>query len=386
MSSDNSTSPAFHTVELNTLALDILQDSALDAGDSMAELSLSSLLFGILTMLCFTSIYFLIRQGSTAQIHGRAVLLSIVLLYLSTATYMGALIWEGSSGSQLTSGATVGLFSPTYDGQEMAAFIHSVHQQSWMMTITLAVNILIGDAVVWWRACVCVRTIDLRARLIAPSDSPTVCGVIGMYKSRNIESVQPVFLVATNAYAHASVGLSLGTNVLATSLIAYKAWEHRQLWKQDLIGVRATSQVFKALALLIESGCIYCVLLVIVIVYQSSSTSVAFAGSMLNKIGAYFTYGCLVPLVAIYPTVIIVLVALKRSPIDTGVRQVCAHNSEGGISTTIEFHQSTFYSSAGADTESVAGSEGVTVDGHWGTHLLKASTSEIETKDSADLV
>ena len=103
------------------------------------------------------------------------MLFSTVLLYLSTSVYMGALIWAWSSGNRLISGATDGLFSPTYDGRDIAAFIHSIHQQSWMMTITLAVNvgtwltfldingvlisiyslqILIGDAVVWWRASV----------------------------------------------------------------------------------------------------------------------------------------------------------------------------------------------------------------------------------------
>ncbi len=47
MSLDNSTVvPGFHTVELNALALELIQDYALESGDLMAELSLSSLLFG----------------------------------------------------------------------------------------------------------------------------------------------------------------------------------------------------------------------------------------------------------------------------------------------------------------------------------------------------
>ena len=46
MSSNNSNTPDFRPVELNTLALDIIKDSALDAEDAIAELALSSLLFG----------------------------------------------------------------------------------------------------------------------------------------------------------------------------------------------------------------------------------------------------------------------------------------------------------------------------------------------------
>ncbi|KAM5542712.1 hypothetical protein V8D89_003673 [Ganoderma adspersum] len=367
----NSTTPDFRAVELNTLALDIIRDSALDAGDSIAELALSSLLFGGLTMLCLASIYFLVHRGSIARIHGRVILFSTVLLYLSTATYMGALIWAWSSGNRLISGATDGLFSPTYDGRDMAAFIHRVHQQSWMMTITLAVNILIGDAVVWWRVCVIWQH--------------KVVNCIGLLLSGSIQSTELVFLIAQNGYAQASVVLSLSTNVLATSLVAYKAWVHRQLLKQHLASAGTTSQVLKALALLIESGCIYCVLLVFVIVYQTDTTPSGRAGLMFNKFGAYFTYGCLVPLVAIYPTIIIVLVALKRSPIDAGVRQAPGRSSEGGMSTAIEFHQSTFHSSTDSDmdTESAMDSEGVTADAHsgqWDTRVLKTATSQGEAK------
>ncbi|PIL33049.1 hypothetical protein GSI_04498 [Ganoderma sinense ZZ0214-1] len=35
-----------------------------------------------------------------------------------------------------------------------AAFEHRLHTQSSMMTLSLAGNLLIGDAIVWWRACV----------------------------------------------------------------------------------------------------------------------------------------------------------------------------------------------------------------------------------------
>ena len=46
MSLNNSTTPDFRPGELNTLALGIIKDAALDAEDSIAELALSSLLFG----------------------------------------------------------------------------------------------------------------------------------------------------------------------------------------------------------------------------------------------------------------------------------------------------------------------------------------------------
>ena len=69
-----------------------------------------------------------------------------------------------------------------------------------------------------------VAAVSFCVLLVTLSDSPNVCGIVGMCKSGSIQSPQLVFLIAQNGYAQASVVLSLGTNVLATSLVAYKAW------------------------------------------------------------------------------------------------------------------------------------------------------------------
>ena len=53
MSLGNPTLPEFHTVELNTLALNILRDSTGYAGHKMPEIALSSLSFGELLHLIF---------------------------------------------------------------------------------------------------------------------------------------------------------------------------------------------------------------------------------------------------------------------------------------------------------------------------------------------
>ena len=77
MSSYNSTVSDFRAVEINMQALSIIQDSTMNAGDTMVEIALLSLLFGkyvaicvldhcshniigILTVLSFTSTYFLV--------------------------------------------------------------------------------------------------------------------------------------------------------------------------------------------------------------------------------------------------------------------------------------------------------------------------------------
>ncbi len=130
-----------------------------------------------------------------------------------------------------------------------------------------------------------VSTIYIRLLVIPPSNSPNVCGTIGMVKSQDPQTTGLTFLVQGNVYGQLAAILSLSTNVLATSLIAYKAWcvlamlppvqcsfsiarklnrEHRQMMKRHFAEDMTTSRVFKALALLMESGFIYCALLVIV--------------------------------------------------------------------------------------------------------------------------
>ena len=177
MTLDNSTPPDLRSIELNTLALDILQNAAISATSTVVQVSLSSLSFGeepqacqilnhcsenttgVLTIVVIAAIYFLMSErtfvsnkttltpydssrGSVAQTNGRILLLCTILLYGSTVTYMAALIWAWSSRARLISKAADGLSSASYDGQgATAAFEDAIHKQSWMMTFALGANV-----------------------------------------------------------------------------------------------------------------------------------------------------------------------------------------------------------------------------------------------------
>ena len=119
---------------------------------------------------------------------------------------------------------------------------------------------------------------------------------------------------------------------------------------------------------------------VLVIVYGADSAAPPdnAARVWFNQVVAYFTQGCLAPLMvrisnrhtsahvpqvpvnnpqAILPTVVVVLVALKLSPIDNGglsgvIQTDGATRLEGGsASDTIAFHHSTVRTSDGQDME-----------------------------------
>ncbi len=107
-------------------------------------------------------------------------------------------------------------------------------------------------------------------------------GSIGYHEPQIVPTAGVALLGTNNAFVKASAILSLATNALATVLIAYKAWcvlrrlspfavlmtivptrEHKQLVKKLFSAAGTKSRVLNALALLVESGSIYCALVVI---------------------------------------------------------------------------------------------------------------------------
>ncbi|KAH9026508.1 hypothetical protein EDB85DRAFT_169180 [Lactarius pseudohatsudake] len=102
------------------------------------------------------------------------------------------------------------------------------------------------------------------------------------------------------------VGPTLATNLVSTGLIACKAWQHRVEVKKHLSGANRSVRTERVFALLIESGFIYCC---VWIVYLIS----AFA---LIPVPGFTVMGDVLLFVAgLYPTLIITLVAMQKSPV-----------------------------------------------------------------------
>ncbi|PIL28302.1 hypothetical protein GSI_09591 [Ganoderma sinense ZZ0214-1] len=380
----NSTHVSNFTInEVNTPAFNIILDSATSAPDSMIEVSLSSLLFGVLTILSLTAIFFLVRQGSLTQTNTRVLILSTGLLYLSTGTYVAALMWNRSQAKNLVLGATKGLFSASYSDhwqQDIAAFEDAVWKQSWMTATALVLN--------------------PSGPRHAQADSPTVFGILGYRDPRVVPTTRVTLLITNNAFIKAAAAVSFATNALATALIAYKMWKHRQLVKKHFSASGVKSRVLNALALLVECGSVYCALLIFVMIHEEDPQMPrAGAGKMFTRLVEIFIYGCLTPLVAIYPTIIIVMVALKRSPIDTGMLSQ-VYQSYGprtgpvvdddlkARESTVVFRLSTIRSFPGREMEDMV--EGTYAGDHHGVHSdsweSTGSTNQRSSKAIENLV
>ncbi|PIL26785.1 hypothetical protein GSI_11121 [Ganoderma sinense ZZ0214-1] len=294
--------------EVNTLALELTQYFAYDATTLIVESSLSSLLFGVLTILAITATVLLLRRGSLRNKSIRIPLASTIILYTSSALYMAAL-------------ATGGLFSETFNGIEsLAALEATVLKQSWMATVALGINIILGDAIVWWRACVVWQhkaVYFTGAILLALT---LVIGAIGTRKSYT-NDLTDIYLMysGSSVYANTAAALSLVTNVLATSLIAYKAWWGSSITFTSIVVVNdkrrylgsdgSKTRVLRVLALFVESGSAYCGILIFILTYQFHYKT---PGTFSDAGSTSYTG-------AIYPTSIIVITAFDCSPINCGL-------------------------------------------------------------------
>ncbi|KAI1791468.1 hypothetical protein LXA43DRAFT_430451 [Ganoderma leucocontextum] len=176
--------------------------------------------------------------------------------------------------------------------------------QSCVCTAALTINITLADAIVCWRAC----TIWHKNRVVR-----VACGV---------------FLLATFVLGVINTTWTCqspeDTNLLATLLVGYKAWESRRRLRGYLVA--GGSQVEKLFALLIESGAVYCAIWGIVVAYEiiaydSIPSNMPAVGFSFFDIFSILFDGALAPVVTIYPTIIIVLVALNRSHIEKGLSQ-----------------------------------------------------------------
>ncbi|KAI0687967.1 hypothetical protein C8T65DRAFT_746850 [Cerioporus squamosus] len=201
-------------------------------------------------------------------------------------------------------------------------------------TAALTVNVVIGDAIVWWRAWVLwpdnrvVRSICVIMILLT-----TVTGAVDTTDTCRTQAAAaagdtipaPILgfgSVATrgtmfsgDAWGIAAAISSLLTNVVATTLIAYRAWEHRRTIMSYLRGSSRRTQVERTLALLVESGVLYCALWGLIVTYELVFVSPSLTDSEAAfEDGFYYVMeGCVVPLIGMYPTLIIILCAVDKS-------------------------------------------------------------------------
>ncbi|KAI0041740.1 hypothetical protein FA95DRAFT_656334 [Auriscalpium vulgare] len=178
------------------------------------------------------------------------------------------------------------------------------------------INFIFGDGIVAWRAWVIWghsrRILVLPVILIFATGGTVVAEFIltTMYaRAGNIDIGALAILLQI-----VTVVLSLGTNVLITCTIAYRAWTHSRevaLLRPVRVG---SDRAIHVLILLVESGALYCAIWIIYLVLIFTGGYSAAGTEIFLLVEASVTQ-----MTGIYPTLIIVICALQRSYCDTVV-------------------------------------------------------------------
>ncbi|KAF8061864.1 hypothetical protein FPV67DRAFT_1673474 [Lyophyllum atratum] len=118
--------------------------------------------------------------------------------------------------------------------------------------------------------------------------------------------------VATVPLFEASLALSLVTNAVSTILILYRLWAHLRSWRDAGLQRKLTSPVSKVMLVLVESGLVYCTIQALSLAlflapfkpYSPADIAYNFITQMADV------------LTAMYPSIIVVLVASQRSMVE----------------------------------------------------------------------
>ncbi|KAF9060365.1 hypothetical protein BDP27DRAFT_1370601 [Rhodocollybia butyracea] len=264
-----------------------------DAYNVIPGIVVQSALTGILTLLISISTFTLWRQGIRHSRPRQFMLTASLLMYIASGT-----LWV------MNVYAAVRELQGGHAGME-AFSMRTLYVWSEVASIALFFNFWISDMVVMWRACVlwgwCIRVrITFAVFVIAPAVL-VIVDVSTSHPATSDTIFQPKLC------GLAAILVSLISNVWATSLIAYKAWVTRKEIL-DLWGPKGKMPPAQGvLVLLAESGSLYSIVWV---TFIASTTYTMIKGSTpITHAISYF----IPSFVALYPTLIIVLVSLRMT-------------------------------------------------------------------------
>ncbi|KIP02032.1 hypothetical protein PHLGIDRAFT_122826 [Phlebiopsis gigantea 11061_1 CR5-6] len=203
----------------------------------------------------------------------------------------------------------------------------------------LAVNIVLGDSIVLWRACavwrhkrlvhiisvlLMVATVvtlslstwqgsclaNMTSKLTQISSFPLVAAQSDVYNLIEIDAIGNEF---DDTFGAASIGLSWASNLWATGLLSLKAWKHHSVMKSDFAQSGFHSRSEKVLFFFVESGALYVGLWTMLLAASIIEWNHRAVTSAFMEVVLILKSSLLIDFIGIYPTALIVLVAFTRS-------------------------------------------------------------------------
>ncbi|KAJ3977919.1 hypothetical protein EV361DRAFT_394881 [Lentinula raphanica] len=268
-----------------------------------------SALYGMYMALLIYALRHLNVSSEDSRTKPRVIALFSLLLMFALSTTLWALdITDFVRGLYEILGRTDGTTT-----QRNSDYMIELNPRVIAQTTIFSIEYLIGDSVVVWRACALwgySKKVMLLPTLLLSAAAVLVFFFVGCLGLHDWEYILGEPEVCYNSYI-GTFFLSIAINLLATSLIATKAWMHHRFLRSA--SVKKSTRVLKIMILLVESGFIY------LVIWGTKSMSIfmdlnatpggQFAVSLLNSMGNQ--------VVGLYPTLLMVLVNEQRSAINT---------------------------------------------------------------------
>ncbi|GJE87215.1 hypothetical protein PsYK624_032980 [Phanerochaete sordida] len=178
------------------------------------------------------------------------------------------------------------------------------------------VNVAISDAIVSWRACILWR----RQRVVHGLSVLLCLGTLAALVYGGIGGQGPGLPGSI---------LSWVTNLWSTSLISWKAWQHRRVMKEALGNDTKRTKAERVLLLFVESGLLYAIVWTFIMISNcifAASPGQQWNSGTVDLVNVFdgIVYYPLIQLVSIYPMAIVVLTEFTDSYYERAVTVAAA--------------------------------------------------------------
>ncbi|EIM91598.1 uncharacterized protein STEHIDRAFT_128430 [Stereum hirsutum FP-91666 SS1] len=272
---------------------------------AVGTLMLAAFFYGIFTILIIFSTYTVLSSGNFTKGNLAKAAVTLTMYAVSTAHIVITVVTYDRDPEEFS---VAGVYSGTglINGRLSLALIQAV-------TYLPIMNYILSDAIVVWRVwllchrrravlyvpIVCFLATIVSAIVIAASDMKTVA-------SQHGPSIDTEGFITSHIGDLLIWSLSAATNVWATSIVSFKAWWHSKSLAKLFDHSSKKTRAEKLMALLVESGVLYC------FIWVSFLFIVSFSAA-----GFLVMDGIMPQIAGIYPTILIVLVNFGKTHFET---------------------------------------------------------------------
>ncbi|KAJ7745451.1 hypothetical protein DFH07DRAFT_924707 [Mycena maculata] len=279
--------------------------------------------FGLFTILISLSTRMLLKRG-LRTLTNWVILFLTVYMYLLASAYWGYCIAVVVDRMLAFIAAP-----PSARGTIQVPDHDNVTKWSPLFNAVALINYVLSDGVVVWRAwIICQRRLRKYLWIAIVFLMLTATSVFLTIGFRGAAFMQaPIkdlpegspLVSAINVLQISNIALSLVSNSTAMAVVAATAWRHRRILRAAFTDEKTTSTANQILFLVVESGLLYCVSAITVLVASLIRLPHGTLGDLYTPISIQFA--------GAYPSIVTLLVSTKRSLNETAFSHMVSSDS-----------------------------------------------------------